>query len=111
MPTSALTPIRDRADVGIGPYELNSTNPDLALMGICRAHAVGAAIGRPPEADACCGRPMAVPTALQIPFCVRQKNGQRDSRKPGITTIRKKAQLTRVKVLTNFPPRPGYSRT
>ena len=28
MPTSALTPIWNRADVGIGPYELNSPNPN-----------------------------------------------------------------------------------
>lgn len=41
----------------------------------------------------------------------RQKNFQRLRRKPGITTIRKKAQLTRVKTLMNSPPLPGYSRT
>ena len=29
MPTSALTLIRGRADVGIGPYELKSSNPNL----------------------------------------------------------------------------------
>ena len=29
MPTSALPRISVRADVGIGPYELNSTNPYL----------------------------------------------------------------------------------
>ena len=29
MPTSALPLIRDRADVGIGPYELKSPNPAL----------------------------------------------------------------------------------
>ena len=31
MPTSALTPIWVRADVGIGPYELKSPNPDLPI--------------------------------------------------------------------------------
>ena len=46
-----------------------------------------------------------------VNFQYRQKNFQRLRRKPGITTIRKKAQLTRVKTLMNFPPLPGYSRT
>lgn len=44
-------------------------------------------------------------------FCRDQKNFHRLSRKPGMTTIRKKAQLTKVKTLTNFRPLPGYSRT
>jgi len=40
-----------------------------------------------------------------------QKKDQPDSRKPGMTTIRKNAQLTGVKVLMKDFPRPGYSRT
>ena len=38
---------------------------------------------------------------------VYQKNGQALSRRPGITTMRKKAQLISVKTLMNFPPWPG----
>ena len=42
---------------------------------------------------------------------VGQKNFHRLSRNPGITTIRKKAQLINVNTFTNFPPFFGYSRT
>ena len=82
MPTSALTLIRGRADVGIpaghavGPYELKSPNPD-----------------------------------LQTTSHSQLKKLQRLSSRPGITTNRKKAQLTRVKTFRNCLPRPGYART
>ena len=40
-----------------------------------------------------------------------QKKGQRDSRNPGTTTIRKNAQLTSVNTRMKALPLPGYSRT
>ena len=40
-----------------------------------------------------------------------QKKGQELSRRPGITTIRKKAQLISVNTLMNLPPCPGKERT
>ena len=50
-------------------------------------------------------------TSNSCPYTMTQKNAHPDSSSPGITTIRKNAQLTRVKVFTKAFPRPGYSRT
>ena len=49
---------------------------------------------------------------MQVRRCLRrQKKLQPDKSRPGMTTMMKKAQLTRVKVIMKSFPRPGYSLT